>query len=92
MKKTALVRQADAPWGIARLSTGPEHFPPNSDPSDKFPFLFDDSAGEGTDVYILDTGVRTTHEDFGGRADLIKSFIDGEDDTTDLDGRTFNLI
>jgi len=88
MKKSALVRQSDAPWGIARLSTGPKHFPPESDPLDEFDFVFDNSAGEGTDVYILDTGIHTTHEDFGGRADLLKSFIEGEDDTTDLDGRT----
>lgn len=88
MKKYGLVRQLDAPWGIARLSTGSEQLPPNSDPLDNFSFVFDDSAGEGTDVYVLDTGIHTTHEDFGGRAELLKSFIKGEDNTTDLDGRT----
>lgn len=88
MNKYDLVRQLDAPWGIARLSTGSEQIPPNSNPLDDFPFVFDDSAGEGTDVYILDTGIHTTHEDFGLRADLLKSFIQGEDNSTDLDGRT----
>jgi len=44
MRKFGLVRQVDAPWGVARLSTG-------SNPLDNFDFVFDDSAGEGTDVY-----------------------------------------
>ena len=26
------------------------------------------AAGEGVHVYVMDTGVRTTHTDFGGRA------------------------
>jgi len=88
MRKFDLVRQVDAPWGVARLSTGSEPLPPDSDPLDNFDFVFDDSAGKGTDVYVLDTGTRTTRDDFGGRADLLKSFIRGEDSSTDLDGRT----
>jgi hypothetical protein len=46
MNKYALVRQLDAPWGVARLSTGSSNCHRNSDPSDNFPFVFDDSAGE----------------------------------------------
>lgn len=88
MKKTGLVSQSDAPWGIARLSTGSTHFPPGSNPFADFDFVFDDAAGEGTDVYILDTGIFASHDDFGNRAELLKSFIKGEDNTTDLDGRT----
>jgi subtilisin family serine protease len=88
MKASALVRQDDAPWGIARLSTGSNRLPPNSDPSDNFPFVFDDLAGNGTDVYVLDTGIFTKHEDFGDRADLLASFVGGEDNSTDLNGRT----
>jgi len=92
MKKTRLVSQSDATWGVARLSRGSQHFPPGSDPSDDFDYVFDDSAGEGTDVSILDAGIFASHEDFGGRADLLKSFIRGEDNTTDLDGRTYFRI
>ena len=29
------------------------------------------STGAGTHIYILDTGVRTTHTDFGGRANVV---------------------
>lgn len=92
MKKSALVSQSDATWGVARLSRGPKHFPPGSDPSQNFDFVFDDSAGDGTDVYILDTGILTSHDDFGGRAELLRSFVKGEDNTTDLDGRTWFAV
>jgi len=91
MKKTRLVSQSDA-TGASHGSRGSQHFPPGSDPSDNLDYMFNDSAGEGTDVYILDTGIFTSHDDFGGRADLLKSFIRGEDNTTDLDGRTYFRI
>jgi len=35
--------------------------------------------GSGVDVYVLDTGIRTTHVDFEGRATCPVSFISGED-------------
>ncbi|WP_037755578.1 S8 family serine peptidase [Streptomyces sp. AA0539] len=31
-------------------------------------YTYPDSAGAGTTVYVIDTGIRTTHQDFGGRA------------------------
>ncbi|EWC47730.1 hypothetical protein DRE_02930 [Drechslerella stenobrocha 248] len=33
-------------------------------------YRFDESAGEGTYAYILDTGINIAHEDFEGRAEL----------------------
>lgn len=35
-------------------------------------------SGEGVDIYILDTGIRTTHEDFTGRIRTLYTF-DGKD-------------
>lgn len=39
-------------------------------------YTFDDSAGAGVDVYVLDTGVRTTHQEFQDRAELVYA-VDG---------------
>ncbi|MCB1006213.1 MAG: S8 family serine peptidase [Acidimicrobiales bacterium] len=41
------------------------------------------AAGEGVHAYVIDTGIRTTHSDFGGRAtvgrDLVGDGRDGQD-------------
>uniref|UniRef100_A0AAU3I5C7 S8 family peptidase n=1 Tax=Streptomyces sp. NBC_01393 TaxID=2903851 RepID=A0AAU3I5C7_9ACTN len=42
------------------------------------------SAGSGVTVYVIDTGVRITHRDFGGRASYGWDFVD--DDGTAQDG------
>jgi len=39
-------------------------------------YVFDDSAGEGITAYVVDTGIRVTHEEFGGRATFGANFID----------------
>ncbi|QQN76434.1 S8 family peptidase [Streptomyces sp. G-5] len=53
--------QIDPPsWGLDRIDQP-------SLPLDRT-YRYPDSAGAGTTVYIIDTGVRTTHADFGGRA------------------------
>ncbi|MFD5482810.1 S8 family peptidase [Streptomyces hawaiiensis] len=47
-------------WGLDRV----DQVKPPLDRSYTWPR----SAGAGVTVYVIDTGVRTTHEDFGGRA------------------------
>ncbi|KAL8933906.1 MAG: hypothetical protein Q9216_006162, partial [Gyalolechia sp. 2 TL-2023] len=55
--------QAGSPWGLARLSH-----------RDQLTFstfnkyLYSASAGEGVDVYVIDTGTNIKHVDFEGRA------------------------
>ncbi|MFH8408646.1 S8 family peptidase [Streptomyces sp. NPDC018019] len=44
------------------------------------------SGGRGVTVYVLDTGVRTTHRDFGGRARSGWDFVDGDADAGDANG------
>jgi subtilisin family serine protease len=44
------------------------------------------SAGAGVTVYVIDTGVRTTHRDFGGRASHGWDFVDGDRTATDGNG------
>jgi hypothetical protein len=44
------------------------------------------SDGSGVHVYVIDTGVLTTHTDFGGRASSGWDFVDNDADATDCNG------
>lgn len=70
----SLVSQNGSTWGLARLS----HSEPGANS-----YVYDASAGQDTYIYVIDTGINTEHEDFGGRATLGKSFIRGSDGTDD---------
>ncbi|MEV6952445.1 S8 family peptidase [Streptomyces sp. NPDC051183] len=63
-------------WGLDRIDQ--RALPLNQS------YTYPDKAGEGVTAYIIDTGVRKTHQDFGGRA------VDGYDaidnDNTAQDG------
>ncbi|KAF1911590.1 peptidase S8/S53 domain-containing protein [Ampelomyces quisqualis] len=59
--------ETGAPWGLQRLSNdaGASGSPQSQD----FTYSFENnSLGAGVDIYVLDTGVRTTHAVFNGRA------------------------
>ncbi|KAG9233444.1 putative subtilisin-like protease [Amylocarpus encephaloides] len=56
---STIVQQTRAPAGLERIS----HKAAGEDA-----YVFDDSAGAGITVYVVDTGILTTHSDFGGRA------------------------
>lgn len=55
----AMVTQANAPSGLARLSSAA---PGATD------YVFDDSAGAGITAFIVDTGIMVNHTQFEGRA------------------------
>jgi len=70
--------QKDVPsWGLARVS------------ETKLPlkgtYAYPDKLGSNADIYVLDTGVRVTHKDFGGRAKFGFNAAGGKIDT-DKDG------
>ena len=52
--------QTAGAWGLDRIDQ--RALPLNSN------YLLAGNQGEGVDVFVLDTGVRTTHTEFGGRA------------------------
>jgi subtilisin family serine protease len=72
---TAFATQEGAPWGLARLS--------NEAPGSTT-YTYDESAGEGTCVYVIDTGVEATHPEFEGRAVFARNFVSTS--TTDDNG------
>ncbi|MGS2591673.1 S8 family peptidase [Streptomyces hebeiensis] len=73
----ALGTQTNPPsWGLDRIDQA-------SLPLDSR-YTYPDSAGSGATVYVIDTGVRISHQDFGGRASYGYDAVDG--DTTAQDG------
>jgi len=69
--------QSPATWGIARTST--INLVPGG------PYIRPEQGGEGVRAYIIDTGILTTHVDFGGRASVGANFIPSESNQ-DLNG------
>ncbi|MFJ2407420.1 hypothetical protein ACIOUE_39710 [Streptomyces xanthochromogenes] len=57
------VNQKNAPWGLARISHRPKLTFATFDRFD-----FEEKVGEGVDVYVLDSGVSESYQDFEGRA------------------------
>ncbi|MEU3186305.1 S8 family peptidase [Streptomyces sp. NPDC006923] len=68
--------QTNAPWGLDRVDQA--NLPLNGT------YSYPDSAGSGTTVYVLDTGVRITHQQIAGRASYGYDFVDN--DATAQDG------
>ncbi|KAH8663433.1 putative subtilisin-like protease [Tricladium varicosporioides] len=72
----ALVQQTTtAPLGLRRIS----HAAAGSSA-----YVFDDSAGSGITAFVVDTGIRTTHSEFGGRAVWGANFVNNNN--TDENG------
>ncbi|CAE6371467.1 unnamed protein product [Rhizoctonia solani] len=66
MRTTAV--QENAPWGLQRISSA-QALPAGSRANAlTFSYTFNETAGKGVDVYVIDTGINTEHESFEGRA------------------------
>ncbi|KAK4504099.1 hypothetical protein PRZ48_005014 [Zasmidium cellare] len=63
--------QNNPPYGLARISHRNKG---------ATTYIYDDTAGAGTFSYIIDTGIYTEHNDFGGRAIKGANFVPDEDD------------
>ncbi|WP_172382261.1 S8 family peptidase [Streptomyces sp. MNP-20] len=75
----AAARQPNPPsWGLDRIDQ-------KSLPLDKS-YTAPRSKGAGVTVYVIDTGVRTSHKDFGGRARSGWDFIDNDAVAQDAHG------
>ncbi|MFD3805789.1 S8 family peptidase [Streptomyces sp. NPDC058611] len=65
-------------WGLDRIDQ--RALPLNQS------YTYPDKAGEGVTAYIIDTGVRITHQDFGGRASYGYDAIDNDNTAQDGHG------
>ncbi|MFJ4685554.1 S8 family peptidase [Streptomyces sp. NPDC091377] len=75
-KVRANATQTNPPWGLDRIDQA--NLPLSGT------YTYPDSAGEAATVYVLDTGVRITHQDISGRASYGYDFVDN--DTIAQDG------
>ena len=72
----ATATQSGAPWGLDRIDQ--RTLPLNG--------LYGYGvAGTGLDAYIIDTGIRTSHQEFGGRAFIAADFVDDDHDGDPFD-------
>ncbi|MCG9578149.1 S8 family peptidase [Vibrio tubiashii] len=69
--------QSNAIWGLDRIDQ--RSLPLNN----SYNYNYD---GSGVTAYVIDTGVTTTHAEFGGRATSGYDFVDNDSDATDCNG------
>ncbi|AEN13140.1 MULTISPECIES: S8 family peptidase [unclassified Streptomyces] len=65
-------------WGLDRID--------QTETAGDDAYTYPDAAGEGVTAYVIDTGVRVTHEDFEGRATSGFDAVDEDDDADDGNG------
>lgn len=73
MQKRALTTQSPATYGLAAVSHRE---------SGNTEYIYDTKAGQGTYAYVVDSGVRLTHNEFEGRATLGFTAFPGEEEDT----------
>ncbi|GAA1277029.1 S8 family peptidase [Saccharothrix xinjiangensis] len=77
VRAAPLQTQPNAPWGLDRIDQ-------RSLPLDTgYSFT---TSGRGVTAYVVDTGVRTTHVEFGGRASHCYDSVDGDHVAQDDNG------
>ncbi|MBP2405749.1 S8 family peptidase [Streptomyces syringium] len=71
-------QEAPPSWGLDRID--------QADAKGDGKYTYPDGAGEGVTAYVIDTGVRISHKDFGGRASSGFDAIDNDDNADDGNG------
>ncbi|MFE9132715.1 S8 family peptidase [Streptomyces sp. NPDC007355] len=65
-------------WGLDRID--------QADTAADRKYAYPDNGGEGVTAYVIDTGVRISHQDFGGRATHGFDAVDNDDTADDGNG------
>jgi cerevisin len=67
--------EENSPWGLARISQREKLG------SAPYTYNYDEDAGKGVNIYVLDTGINVDHDDFEGRLTWgITTALDSQDD------------
>ncbi|KAK6524638.1 hypothetical protein TWF281_011540 [Arthrobotrys megalospora] len=75
------VQQGNAPWNLQRLSCQHRIDAKGRLPTDlKYNYRFEQDAGKGVDVYVVDSGINVDHVEFQGRARMMFSYFGKVDD------------
>jgi subtilisin family serine protease len=73
----AITTQTNPPWGLDRIDQ--RALPLNQ----TYTYT---NTGSGLKTYIIDTGIRTTHQQFGGRAIHGRDTVNNDNDASDCNG------
>ncbi|KAF3319389.1 hypothetical protein TWF173_000019 [Orbilia oligospora] len=70
------IQQGNAPWNLQRLSCEHKIDVKGRLATDlKYNYRFDEVAGNGVDVYVVDSGINVDHVEFQGRARMMFSYF-----------------
>ncbi|KAF5027723.1 hypothetical protein F66182_207 [Fusarium sp. NRRL 66182] len=75
--KRALTTQTPSTWGLGTISHRARGFTS---------YIYDTVAGTNTYAYVVDTGIRASHNDFGGRATAAYTAFSGQNADTNGHG------
>ncbi|MCC3767359.1 S8 family peptidase [Streptomyces sp. UNOC14_S4] len=76
--RISATQEAPPSWGLDRID--------QTETKGDGKYAYPDSAGEGVTAYVIDTGVRISHKDFGGRASYGFNAVDNNDKADDGNG------
>lgn len=72
------IHQSNPPWGLDRIDQR------SSQLDDKF--HYEGATGQGVTVYVIDSGIRISHNEFGGRASHGYDFVENDATAQDCNG------